>query len=130
VGGQIIVFSAPALLLGHSQGSDEHAARHLGSFAVAYAIGLIVVALRPAKARGMLPLTAALAGCLAVTAVIDVAQGRTPALTEVRHIPEVLGLILVWVMAMPKRLPTDSSRRALPTLHAVGSDEVEYRRSS
>ena len=69
---QVLALSAPALLLGHSAGSDRHAARHLGSFAVAYAIGLFVVALRPAKARGMLPLAGALAGCLVVTAVIAV----------------------------------------------------------
>ena len=79
---QVLVLSAPALLLGHSKGSDAHAARHIGSFAVAYAIGLLVVALRPAKARGMLPLAAALAVCLAITAVIDVAGGHVPVVAE------------------------------------------------
>ncbi|HRE01672.1 MAG TPA: hypothetical protein PLV68_10255, partial [Ilumatobacteraceae bacterium] len=53
---QVIVLSAPGLLLGHAEGADAHTARHLGSFSIAYAIGLLVVALRPAKARGMLPL--------------------------------------------------------------------------
>ncbi|MEI7618626.1 MAG: zf-HC2 domain-containing protein [Actinomycetota bacterium] len=130
VSAQILVFSVPALLLGHSQGSDEHSARHLGSFAVAYAIGLLVVALRPAKARGMLPLTASLAGCLAVTAIIDIAEGRVPALTEFRHIPEVIGLVLVWVFATPKRLPTISKRTGLPRLHSVTQHEQQAQRTS
>ncbi|MCU1395603.1 MAG: hypothetical protein JWM34_4031 [Ilumatobacteraceae bacterium] len=127
---QVFVLSAPALFLGHSSGSDAHAARHLGSFAVAYAIGLLVVALRPAKARGMLPLAAALAGCLAITAVIDVIEGRVPAVTEIHHLPEIVGLILVWVLAMPKRMPSGASSvgkrgRPLPRLRAVARDETE-----
>lgn len=124
VGMQVIVLSAPALFLGHSSGSDEHAARHIGSFAIAYAIGLLVVAFRPAKARGLLPVAAALAGCLAITAVIDVAAGRVPAVTEVDHIPEVIGLVLVWLMAMPKRLPNTPSMARQPMLRVVRPDAV------
>ena len=128
---QVIVLSLPALLLGHSSGSDRHSARHLGSFAVAYAIGLLVVALRPAKARGMLPLAAALAGCLAITAVIDIAGGHTPAVAEVHHIPEIVGVVLVWVLAAPKRLPGDQPRRRLPTLVRVDdANATDTRRTS
>ena len=126
---QVFVLSAPALFLGHESGTNAHAARHLGSFAVAYAIGLLVVALRPAKARGMLPLAAALAGCLAITAVIDIAEGRVPAVTEIHHLPEVVGLVLVWLLAIPKRLPTMSrtgdTRRPMPQLRAVSNDGPE-----
>ena len=127
---QVLALSAPALLLGHSAGSDGHAARHLGSFAVAYAIGLLVVALRPAKARGMLPLAAALAGCLAVTAVIDIFQGRVPAVTEFHHLPEIFGLVLVWLLALPKHLPRQRPPRALPHLRAVREPVRDDRRSS
>lgn len=116
---QVIVLSAPALFLGHSSGSDAHSARHLGSFAVAYAIGLLVVALRPAKARGMLPLAGALAGCLAITAIIDISDGHVPAVTEFHHIPEIIGLVLVWLLARPAKLAGTSVRRALPRLRAV-----------
>lgn len=116
---QVIVLCAPALFLGHSAGSDAHSARHLGSFAVSYAIGLLVVALRPAKARGMLPLAAALAGCLAITAITDISDGRVPAVTEFHHIPEIIGLVLVWLLARPARLADTPVRRALPRLRAV-----------
>jgi predicted anti-sigma-YlaC factor YlaD len=125
-----LVFSVPALLLGHSPGSDEHSARHLGSFTVAYAIGLMVVALRPAKARGMLPLTASLAGCLAVTAVIDIAQGHVPVLTESRHIPEVVGLVLVRVLATPKRFTTTPKKAGSPRLHVLAQAESNTQRTS
>jgi predicted anti-sigma-YlaC factor YlaD len=106
---QVAALGTPALLLGDSDGAGEHAARHLGSFAVAYAIGLVVVALRPAKARGMLPMAAALAGCLVVTAVIDVARGESPIIAEVTHVPELVGLVLVWLLAAePRRHPASS----------------------
>jgi predicted anti-sigma-YlaC factor YlaD len=99
----IIVLSAPALLLGDEAGADRHEARHLGSFAVAYAIGLLVVALRPAKARSMLPLTFALSGALVTTAIVDVASGRTPALAEVGHLPEVASMVFMWLLAAGPR---------------------------
>jgi predicted anti-sigma-YlaC factor YlaD len=127
---QIVVLSAPALLLGHSAGADEHSARHLGSFSVAYAIGLLVVALRPAKARGMVPLAAALAGCLAVTAVIDGLDGRTPAVAEVHHLPIVFGLIFLWALATPKRLPRPEPHRGLPRLTLADDDDGEHARRS
>ena len=129
---QVLALSAPALFLGHATGSDAHAARHQGSFAIAYAIGLLVVALRPAKARGMLPLAAALAACLAITAVIDIADGRTPMIAELHHLPELVGLVLVWLLARPAALPAPAQRRGLPRLRAVDSSDVngEQRRSS
>lgn len=128
---QVLVLSVPALFLGHAAGSDQHAARHQGSFAIAYAIGLLVVALRPAKARGMLPLAAALAGCLAITAIIDISDGRTPMVAELHHLPELVGLLLVWLLARPARLPAPIQRRGLPRLRAVADDTTtEQRRSS
>ena len=129
---QVLVLSTPALLLGHAAGSDAHAARHQGSFAIAYAIGLLVVALRPAKARGMLPLAAALAGCLAITAIIDISDGRTPMVAELHHLPELVGLLLVWLLARPASLPAPAQRRGLPRLRAVddGATDSEHRRSS
>ena len=60
VAAEIIVLSVPALVLGGS--SDEaHDARHLSAFSIAYAVALLVVAMRPARARAMLPVAAVLA---------------------------------------------------------------------
>ena len=74
---EIIVVSVPALL-GDGQATSTHAARHLGAFAVAYGVGLLVVVARPARARTMLPVAAVLAGALVITAVVDLTQRRIP----------------------------------------------------
>jgi predicted anti-sigma-YlaC factor YlaD len=119
VGLQITVLNLPALVLGHSDGSSPHAARHLGSFAIAYAVGLFVVAARPAKARGLLPLTAALAVCLVVTAIADSIDGEASVLGELTHLPEVAGVVLVWLMASPHRRPSPRGTQDLPSLRLV-----------
>ena len=98
---EILVFSLPALVLGDEQQTSAHSARHLGAFTVAYAVGLLVVVIRPARARTMLPVAAVLAGALVVTAVVDLANGRVPLVDEVQHLPEVLSVVLVWLIAVP-----------------------------
>ena len=101
-------FSLPALVLGDEQGASAHAARHLGAFTAAYGVGLLVVAVRPARARAMLPVAAVLAGALVITAVVDLVDGRIPLVGEAQHLPEVLSVVLVWLLAIP------SPRRARP----------------
>ena len=61
---QIMVFAVPALVLGDESGATPHDARHLGAFSVAYAVGLLVVVVRPARARTMQPVAAVLGGAL------------------------------------------------------------------
>ncbi|MGE0877354.1 MAG: zf-HC2 domain-containing protein [Acidimicrobiia bacterium] len=102
---EIIVLALPALVLGDEQDTSAHAARHLGAFSVAYAVGLLVVAVRPARARTILPVASVLAGALALTSIIDVSQGRVPVVAEASHLPEVLSTLFVWLLAVPKRDP-------------------------
>jgi predicted anti-sigma-YlaC factor YlaD len=123
VAAQITVLNVPALVLGRSEGSTPHAARHLGSFAIAYAVGLFVVAARPAKARSLLPVTGALAACLVVTAIADSIDGNVPLLGELAHLPEVVGVILVWMMASPHRRPTPRRNAELPPLQLVSDTQ-------
>lgn len=129
---QIAALSAPALLLGESGDAGQHTARHLGSFALAYAIGLVVVAFRPAKARSMLPMAGALAGCLLVTAAVDVVRGQSPLIAEVAHLPELVGLVLVWLLAVPApSTPAPRRGRPRPPLRVVDADEpTAHRRTS
>jgi predicted anti-sigma-YlaC factor YlaD len=120
---QIIVLSTPALVLGDEAGADRHEARHLGSFAVAYAVGLLVVAFRPAKARSMLPLTLALSGALVVTAVVDMISGRTPAVAEITHLPEVASMVFMWLLAVaPRRSDRPAGGRSTRELQLVRDD--------
>ena len=102
VAAEILVLSAPALVLGDGD-SNAHDARHLGAFSVAYAVALIVAAVRPARARTVLPVAAVLAGALLVTAIGDIAAGTIPLVSETTHIPELISVVLVWLLATPSR---------------------------
>ncbi|MET0323912.1 MAG: zf-HC2 domain-containing protein [Ilumatobacteraceae bacterium] len=118
---EIIAFSLPALVLGDEQGSSAHSARHLGAFTAAYGVGLLVVAVRPARARAMLPVAAVLAGALVITALVDLFDGRIPLVGEAQHLPEVMSVVLVWLLAIPSPRRT-ARRRAVPSpgsLHVV-----------
>jgi predicted anti-sigma-YlaC factor YlaD len=98
---QIVVMSLPGLVMGDEQGTATHGARHLGAFTAAYGVGLLVVAVRPARARTMLPVAAVLAGALVITAVVDLVEGRIPLVGEARHLPELVSVVLVWLLAVP-----------------------------
>ena len=103
---EIIVVSIPALL-GDKQASSTHSARHFGAFAVAYGVGLLVVVARPARARTMLPVAAVLAGALVITSIIDLVEGRIPLVDEAAHLPELVSVGLLWLMAVPSRRSVD-----------------------
>jgi hypothetical protein len=106
--------SLPALVLGDEADTSAHGARHLGAFTVAYGVGLLVVAARPARARTMLPIAGVLAGALLITALVDLANGRIPLVGEARHLPEIASVVLVWLLAVPRGVRIRS--RPLSTL--------------
>jgi predicted anti-sigma-YlaC factor YlaD len=88
----------PALLLGDDAQLSAHAARHAGSFALAIGVGFLYAALRPRRATGVLVVAGALMGCLVLASVLDVATGRAAALSEAQHVPEVIGVLTVWLL--------------------------------
>ncbi|HVV35080.1 MAG TPA: zf-HC2 domain-containing protein [Acidimicrobiales bacterium] len=100
---QIIALSIPALLLGDQTGASPHGARHLGAFSVAYAVGLLAVVARPARARTMLPVAQVLCGAIVISTLIDVLDGSVGLRPEITHIPELVSLVLVWMLAVPPR---------------------------
>jgi predicted anti-sigma-YlaC factor YlaD len=111
---EVLVISMPALLFGEGESASAHAARHLGAFAVAYAVTLLIVVIRPARARSIFPVTMVLAGALVVSAVIDTAQGRIPLLGEALHVPELISVLLVWLLARPTPVGHKTRRVAVP----------------
>lgn len=117
---EIICFSVPALVLGDEANTSVHEARHLGAFAVAYGVGLLVVVARPARARTVLPVATVLAGALVITAVVDLVNGHIPLLGEARHVPELLSVLLVWYLAVPS-----APRRFRLPLGRFGPDRVQ-----
>ncbi len=98
---EIVAFSVPMLILGDDASSSTHASRHLGAFTLAYGVGLLVVVVRPARARTMLPVAAVLAGALVITAIIDLVEGRIPLTGEAQHLPELISVVLIWLLTVP-----------------------------
>jgi predicted anti-sigma-YlaC factor YlaD len=126
---EVIVFAAPALLLGEGE-TDAHDARHLGAFSVAYGIALLVVVVRPSRARAVFPVAAFLAGALLVTGLIDLLSGVAPWDGEISHVPEILSVVLVWMLTVPNGRPArEAGQPARSVLHVVdvegspGADE-------
>jgi predicted anti-sigma-YlaC factor YlaD len=109
-----LAMAVPALVLGDDAGLPTHVARHLGSFSLALGVGLLVVALRPERAAGVLPIVAAVVLCLLASSAIDIVSGRAMPGDEVSHAPELVGLVAVWLLA---RAPGEMARRpARPVL--------------
>jgi predicted anti-sigma-YlaC factor YlaD len=92
-----IAVAVPALL-GSDAGLPVHTARHLGSFDVAIAVGFLFAAWKPSRIAGMLPVLGALAVCLVISALLDVAGGNTAALSESHHITDFAGLLVMWLI--------------------------------
>jgi predicted anti-sigma-YlaC factor YlaD len=91
--------AVPALVLGSDAGLPVHAARHLGSFDVAVAVGFLFAAWRPARISGILPIGAALVVCLVGSSALDLVQGTTGAGSEAHHATDVAGLVVVWLLS-------------------------------
>jgi predicted anti-sigma-YlaC factor YlaD len=121
----LLLVNLPMLITGSAAGADVHVGRHLGAFGVALAIGLGYAALRPERALGMLPLAGALGATLAATAIIDTATGTSTMASEIRHLVELLGVVMLWVISGGRHRLADrlaSLRRPAP---AAGLRAVE-----
>jgi predicted anti-sigma-YlaC factor YlaD len=108
-----LAMALPVLLLGDDANLPDHVARHLGSFAVALGVGLLVVAWRPDRAAGLLPVIGVVVVCLLASSAADIASGRAAPGTEVSHAPELVGLVAVWLLA---RSPVPPRRVRRPLL--------------
>lgn len=125
---EVIVVSLPLLFTGDGR-VDGHDARHLGAFTIAYGVALLVVAVRPARARTVLPVAAVLAGALLITAVVDLGRGVVPLVNEATHIPELISVVLLWLLAVPapRRLETSIGGSPRSPLTVVDESMQERR---
>jgi predicted anti-sigma-YlaC factor YlaD len=89
----------PYLFSGADHRAPEHIAHEMGSFGVALAAGFLVAAWRPERASGMRTLVGAVAALLVVTAVVDVAGGRTGLADETPHLLAVTGWLMIRYLA-------------------------------
>jgi predicted anti-sigma-YlaC factor YlaD len=89
---------------------DGHASIHLAHELTAWDMGLaagfLVVAWRPARAWGMLPLVGVLVAAMVVTSGVDLASGHALLGRETVHALALAGLACVWALA--RRAPRSS----------------------
>ena len=55
----------------------------------------------------MLPVAIVVAAALVIGSIVDLAQRRIPLFDEAAHLPEVVSVVLVWLLAVPSRRPGD-----------------------
>ena len=110
-----MLLAIPVLLFGRDAGAPVHVAREIGSFDFALAVGFFFVGWRPARAYGMLPLVAAVVGCLAITTGVDLVRGTATLLNESAHLLDVMGLAAVWELARSATYPGSSGTRLATT---------------
>jgi len=106
-----LVIVIPALILGDAGAQvPPHASRELGAFNVALAVGFLVTALRPARARGALLLVAPATALLVALGIIDSVLGETTLLAETPHLITVAGWALL--AALARNTPIEPSNPA------------------
>jgi predicted anti-sigma-YlaC factor YlaD len=114
----------PAIALGSEAGFSVHAARDLGAFGVALAVGLLFAAWKPERVGALLPLASVLVLCLVAAAVLDVSTGHATADSELGHLVEVVGLAGLWLLSRKPHAeagerPPGREHQRLPRLHAA-----------
>jgi predicted anti-sigma-YlaC factor YlaD len=97
IGVTMLALALPALVL-HDTGDAIHMTRELSAWDAAFGAGLLFAAWQPARARGLLPMAAVLAGAQLVGSIIDITSGRSPVVSEAHHVLELVGVLLLWLL--------------------------------
>lgn len=102
----------PAVLQQATGGIELHGATHLGGWDLAFAIGLLVVAVQPWRSRGLLPMAIALVTVMLLTNAIDLSGRQSIGHPESSHLLELAGLTLLWLLSrtVPGSAPLDHGR--------------------
>jgi predicted anti-sigma-YlaC factor YlaD len=108
---QLLWVTLPALVLGTDHAAPIHVSHEMGSFDMALAVGFLVAAWMPARAQGMRALVGAAALLLVVTALIDLAGGRTTFSDEAPHLLAVAGWLFLRQLAA--LMPAGADDRAV-----------------
>ncbi len=95
----IQIVAAVPLLLGHGDEMHGHFARHVGVFAAALAVGLLMAAHRPDRARSLLPVLAVLVAGLVWSCLDDLLHGMPVPGSAIAHGADVIALFVVWQLA-------------------------------
>ena len=95
----LIVWNIPDLFAGGVEVELIHLSRHQSAFSMALGATFLFVAWRPDRAYGMVPVAAVFTITLA-GATVDLLNGASTIARESRHVVEILGLALVWVLGI------------------------------
>lgn len=101
-----LILAVPVLLGSAGTQASLHVTREMGAFEMALAIGLLACAWRPRLADGLLPFAGALAGAMALTALIDMTRGDVVAAGEAHHVLDLAGVALLVALHPLRRRPT------------------------
>ena len=97
IGLTMLALALPSLVL-HDSGNAIHMTRELSAWDAAFGAGLLFAAWQPARARGLLPMAAVLAGAQLLGSLIDIGSGRSPIVSEAHHALELVGVLLLWLL--------------------------------
>ena len=106
-------------LVGGMIGADPHLGRDLAALQVALGVGLILAAIQPHRAAGVLPVLAVVAATTVVLAGIDVVGGVTTWTAELVHVSELIGVLALW--ALTRALPAAATSPATWSRWSVGT---------
>ncbi len=95
----LAILSVRPLVLADVDGAATHVARHVGASSLALAVGLLYAAWRPHRAFGLLPLVGALLATTLLSTLLDTLNGSQSVMSEAVHIVEMVGLVLLWLVA-------------------------------
>jgi predicted anti-sigma-YlaC factor YlaD len=91
-----LALALPDLLA--APGHGLHASREEASFDIAVAVGFLLAAPYPARARALLPVAGILSAALLVTTGIDLAHGATTLSHELVHGLALVETLLLWIL--------------------------------
>lgn len=87
--------------VGHFANGGAHSTRDAAAFSIALAFGLLVAAIRPVLAVGILPIVVVLAATSMIGGFVDVASGRIPLSSETHHLLELSAAAALWITLRP-----------------------------
>jgi predicted anti-sigma-YlaC factor YlaD len=114
----LMVWHIPGVFAAGSENA-VHLSRHQAAFAVALGASFLFVAFRPERAFGVIPFVATFTVALTVTAAVDLVNGSSNVVTESRHLLEIGGLVLVWILGVGSG-PRRNRARSAPASGSEG----------
>lgn len=93
------IFVSIGVLFSANSHYQLHITRHAETLNIGLAIGLLLVAWQPLRAFAFVQMMLVVAVMSTVIAIIDIRDGHTLVLSELRHVFTAIALVLVWLLS-------------------------------